>query len=165
MLCRCCLLLSCSDLSFKKDTRNCTVLGPAVPDFLAPGYFRTPYYWFHFICRAGGYDHFYFFPTNEHRNKARSNGLNPFLHNFILNCPRKLSPHMTGNCATSYVIVLAGMLVEDSALLTVEYRVQRSENPKHVIGSNVLQYACSHGCSKHVCSSKIRVSSGEHSSK
>lgn len=36
--------MSCSDLSFKKDMYNCTVLGPAVPDFLTLGYFHTAYY-------------------------------------------------------------------------------------------------------------------------
>lgn len=41
--------MSCSDLSLKKDIHHYTVLGAAVPDFFASGYFCTVYYLFHFL--------------------------------------------------------------------------------------------------------------------
>ena len=100
-VCRCVLLLNGSDLSFWKNTCNHTALGPSVPDFCALASFRAPYYWFPFIWGVREVLSL-FFLSHHWTEKRRSNGLNPFLHNSSPKCPRKLSPHTTGNCSAGW---------------------------------------------------------------
>lgn len=79
-------------------SHKCPGLGSAVPDRLPPQLLS------HSLPQL-----------NLEMKKARSRGLNSFLHSPILNCPRKWGPHTTESCWAPCVVPLAAMPAGGSA--------------------------------------------------